>query len=352
MTTTNGHVIGGAYRIPRLPAATVTTAIRERLHPVMLDYLDGVFLRGRDRTAVTISEALSQYQIWLNQRQLDPLRVTGEQMESYQDFLMTTYRTARGQPLARSTVSMRITFIRGWYAWLLDRGHLVVDPSRHLGVRVPESRVVVKEYLTLQEATALVQTQAARVAACRQGTMGRVNELRTLAAVCLTLATGRRVSGVCGLTVAQVDLDRNELRVEREKGQIGRVLPVAAWAMEVVRWYLTEARSVLVRGHDVPWLFVDLAGSAPAHRAAFNTVLHRLVQATIAANPDLTDLPAKQISWHSLRVSFATLLFQNGCDIRSVNELLLHSCLSTTAKYTPVPVEDLRQVFRTAHPRA
>jgi site-specific recombinase XerD len=63
------------------------------------------------------------------------------------------------------------------------------------------------------------------------------------------------------------------------------------------------------------------------------------------------ELPGKRITWHSLRVSFATLLFANGCDIRSVNELLLHRLLSTTAQYTPIPVDDLRQVCRMAHPR-
>ena len=72
---------------------------------------------------------------------------------------------------------------------------------------------------------------------------------------------------------------------------------------------------------------------------------------TIAANSDLTDLPRKTITWHSLRVSFATLLFSNGCPIRSVNELMLHRCLSTTARYTPIPIEDMQVVWRTAHPR-
>jgi integrase/recombinase XerD len=72
----------------------------------------------------------------------------------------------------------------------------------------------------------------------------------------------------------------------------------------------------------------------------------------VAENPDLQELPGKHITWQSLRVSFATLLFANGCAIRSVNELMLHRSLSSTARYTPIPVEDLRQVCRTAHPRA
>ena len=133
---------------------------------------------------------------------------------------------------------------------------------------------------------------------------------------------------------------------------MGRVLPVAAWAMEVVRWYLRDARPVLVRGQDTPWLFVDGSGCNPIGVQVLAAGLKKLVAETIVANPDLEELREKSISFHSLRVSFATLLFQNGCDLRSVNELLLHKSLATSAKYTPIPIEDMRSIFRTAHPRA
>lgn len=241
--------------------------------------------------------------------------------------------------------------LKGFYGWLVDRGHLVADPARHLGIRVVASRVVVTEHLTLQEATALIQTQASLLTARRPGSASYASDLRNLAALCLTLATGRRMGGVLGMTVAQVDLGRKEIRVEREKGHVGRVLPVAGWAMAVIALYLMEARPLLTRGHDTPWLFVNLAGTGPADKMTLASMLKRLLVEVQRQNPDLTDLPGKRITWHSLRVSFATLLFQNGADIRSVNELLLHRDLSTTAKYTPVPVEDLRQVFRSAHPR-
>jgi integrase/recombinase XerD len=277
--------------------------------------------------------------------------MTRADLEKYQDFLVTIHRTPAGECLARSTASMRITNVKGFYRWLTDRGHLVADPARHLGIKVVASRVVVAEHLTLQEATALIQTQAAIMAAHQLGTASHAKALRNLAVLCLTLATGRRIGGIVSLTTVQVDVERKELRVDREKGHVGRVLPVAGWAMEVIAMYLKDARPFLTKGHETPWLFLNLAGIGPIERMALASMLERLLVEVHRQNPDLTDLPGKRISWHSLRVSFATLLFQNGCDIRSVNELLLHRDLSTTAKYTPIPVEDLRQVFRTAHPR-
>lgn len=324
----------------------------DTLHPDMAEYLAYLELRGRQMTAVSVAMVFLRFRRWLDAEHLDPVAISSADLERFQEHLVTTYRTPQGRPLARSTMSTSMAVLQGWYRWLVDRHRLVADPARHLGIRVPRSRVVLKDHLSLQEATALIQTQAQIVLGHRAGSLRRANELRTLAAISLALATGRRIGGLCALTVAQVDLDRRELRIDREKGQTGRVLPVAGWAIDVVGIYLRESRPLLTRGNDMmPWLFLDLTGTAPMLTHALRGMFRRLLGRAITENPDLDELPGKRISWHSLRVSFATLLFSNGCDIRSVNELLLHRRLSTTARYTPVPIDDLRQVFRTAHPR-
>jgi integrase/recombinase XerD len=330
----------------------ITEAVRARLHPLMADYTDHLILRGRLRSTATVAEALVQFHRWAQERAIDPVAATADQLAAFQGYLVSEHRTPQGEPLARITAASRVHHLKAWYRWLTNRGHLVADPARDLGVRIVVSRQVRKEHLNLQEATALVQTAASIAAKLRPGTSRHAQALRNLAAVALTLATGRRISGITGLTTAQVDLDRRELRVDREKGRTGRVLPVAAWAMDTVRAYLAEGRPLLTRGHDAPWVFLGLGGEEPIRPLALGVMLRKLVAATITQNPDLTELPGRHLSWHSLRVSFATLLFANGCDIRSVNELMLHRRLSTTAAYTPIPVEDLRQVFRTAHPRA
>ena len=120
--------------------------------------------------------------------------------------------------------------------------------------------------------------------------------------------------------------------------------------MATVRRYITEARSVTLKGANSPWLFVSQGADVLCTRGvAF--VLADAVAETIRRNPDLVDLPSKRISTHSLRVSFATLLFHGGANIRSINELMLHSSLTTTGRYTPIPLADLRRVLIAAHPR-
>jgi len=319
--------------------------------PAVADYVTDLVLRHRLGTAKTVQEPLIRVHRWLANKGVEALTATALDLQGYQGYLATDYRTPAGAPIARSTLATHIAILKSWYRWLAMHGRIVADPSRRLAVRHVPSRVVLREPLSLQEATALVQTQSAIVDQSPQGSFTRAVAVRNLAAICLGLATGRRVAGMTTLQVADIDLERNELRVAREKGRTGRVLPLAGWAVEVVRTYIQQARPLLAKTHDTPWLFLNRSGDAPISRDGLQWTLEELLAATIKANPDLDELPGKRISWHSLRVSFATMLFSNGCDIRSVNELMLHRSLSTTARYTPIPVDDLRQALRTAHPR-
>lgn len=336
---------------PNSPVNVPPGTIPPGLAPPMTAYLEHMVQRGRAFTARSTGQALEQFQAWAISASIEPLMATAENLAAYQSWLVTAYRSPSGRPLAKTTCSTRLAQIKAWYRWCHRRELICIDPSRRLGIRVPRSRVVVREHLTLQEATALVQTQAAAVNGASTGTHTHAEAVRNLAAICLALTTGRRIGGMTTLRVADIDIGRQELRVEREKGSTGRVLPVAGWAIDVIALYLRDARPLLTRGHDAPWLFLNATADGPITRDALGWTLERLVVRTKSENPDLLDLLRKTITWHSLRVSFATLLFSHGCDIRSVNELMLHRWLSTTARYTPVPVEDLRQVFRVAHPR-
>ncbi len=336
---------------PDPPIVVPPGTIPPGLQPAMVAFLQRLILRNRPLTARSVGCALKQFLGWATAARVDPLLATADQLAAFQSWLVTVYRTPNGAPLARTTSSARLSQVKSWYRWAYGYGLIAIDPSRHLGVVSPRSRVVVREYLTLQEATALIQTQAGVVRSTPTGTRAHAEAVRNLAAICLALATGRRIGGMTTLQVADLDGGRKELRIDREKGSTGRVLPIAAWASEAVTRYLREARPLLARGHDSQHLFLNMAGDGPIARPSLSRMLEQLVERTTRENPDLIELPAKHITWHSLRVSFATMLFSNGCDIRSVNELMLHRRLSTTACYTPIPIEDLRQVFRVAHPR-
>jgi site-specific recombinase XerD len=321
-------------------------------HPAITAYLDALRSAGKASTATATAAHLAHFPAWLATQGLDVLHASAADCARYQLWLANEYRTRTGTPLAPSTQATAILVVKALYRWLHRRGVLLTDPAATLVPPDPPRRLVVaKDHLSQQEAMALLDTGAARVQEADPGSPTRALRLRDLAAITLALATGRRCQGLCDLHLAHLDGEQHELRVEREKGKAGRVLPIAPWAVAVVQRYVAEARPHLLHGRESPFLLVSERAGRLSERG-FAYLLDEAVLATIARNPDLTDLPGKRISTHSLRVTFAVTLFANGCGIRSLNELMLHRTLTTTAQYTPIPLDDLRRVLLTSHPRA
>lgn len=321
--------------------------------PAIVAYLDHLRATGRASTAGSNVLVLETYQrlLLLHRSDATPTTATAADLMAYREALATPTASLVGRQLALTTQATHLATVRSFYHWLRRRGLSLLDPDPYLPLPRISRRTVQKDYLSTQEAQALLDTGAALVGQAAAGSWERALALRDLAAVALALATGRRRSGLCDLRLTDVDAVRRELRVEREKGRAGRVLPVASWAIALVVAYVREARPVLLAGTESSALLIG-SSAQPLSPTAFDHRLDALVAATRAAHPDLVEFAGKRISSHSLRVTTARLLFANGCPIRSVNEILLHQKLSTTAAYTPIPIEEMRRVLLEAHPRA
>lgn len=320
-------------------------------HPAIAAFLDGLRAANREQTAITYAHYYRRFEGWLREQRVDVLRVSRDHLVQYQVWI-AAYRSPTGQPLALTTQGTVVAALKTLYRWLTAQGLIISNPALKIVPPKPPQRLVVqKDHLSLQEAIALIQSLVTTVDTIDDGVHAKALAIRDLALIALGFASGRRSHGLVSLRLEDVDLDRNELRVAIEKGRTGRVLPVAAWAIGAVRRYLTQARPIIDRGRNSAWLFVGMHGEQMSQKS-YQYALEQAMAATIRRNPDLVDLPHKRITTHSLRVTFATVMFSNGCGIRSLNELMLHDCLSTTAKYTPIPLEDLRGVLRMAHPRA
>lgn len=148
-------------------------------------------------------------------------------------------------------------------------------------------------------------------------------------------SSGMRVSELVGLSVDSVDLFSNSAKVEG-KGKKERLVPLGDKAIKAIRDYL-DCR---VRHNRA--LFLNKNGTRLTDRSVRNIINKRILEASLQLH----------ISPHMLRHSFATHLLDHGADLRSVQELLGHSNLSTTQIYTHVTTERLKKVYDQAHPRA
>jgi integrase/recombinase XerC len=169
---------------------------------------------------------------------------------------------------------------------------------------------------------------------------GEASALRDWALVELAYATGGRVAELVAIDIVDSDRDRRTVKL-RGKGDKDRVCPYGRAAGEALDGWLVRGRPQMATPASPPALFLGARGGRLGQRQA-RAAIHNL--ATAAEVPDIAP--------HALRHTAATHLLDGGADLRAVQELLGHSSLATTQRYTHVSPERLLAAYRQAHPRA
>ncbi|HKA61130.1 MAG TPA: tyrosine recombinase XerC [Methylomirabilota bacterium] len=225
--------------------------------------------------------------------------------------------------LSKATIARKLAAVRSCFRFLARRGALEVNPARQ--VRSPRLGRRLPSVLPKDEATQLLDAVPEPTAA---GTRDR-------ALLELLYASGLRVAEGCGLDLDDLDEARRTVRV-LGKGDKERVVPVGETALAALDTYLA------LRGRQRGPLFLNARGGRLTPRSA-----HRIVK-RLARRAGIS----QRVTPHTLRHSFATHMLGEGADLRLIQELLGHSRLSTTQRYTHVSPEHLMRVYDAAHPRA
>lgn len=243
------------------------------------------------------------------------------------NWLATLTRDGR----SRATVARRAASVRAFTAWCTRRGLLTADP----GERLASPKAGTHLPAVLDQAAAVRVMEHAAVASDD----GNPLAIRDRAVIELLYATGVRVSELCAIDVRDLDLDRRTVRVTG-KGDKQRVVPFGLPASRAVAEWLA-VRAELMNARSGQAAFLGARGGRIDPRTVRESV-HRLTgQAGVTS-----------VSPHALRHSAATHVLEGGADLRAVQELLGHSSLATTQRYTHVSVERLRTTFVQAHPRS
>jgi integrase/recombinase XerC len=166
-------------------------------------------------------------------------------------------------------------------------------------------------------------------------------DLRDRAILELFYATGARVSELVGIELGDVHFDERLVRI-RGKGKKERLVPFGRKAAEKLRAYLGARPLLLKDGMEEQAIFLNYRGGRLTTRSVQRMVRTRIRRAAVS----------RRISPHSLRHSFASHLLGRGADLRVIQELLGHSSLATTQKYTHVDLRQLLEVYKKSHPRS
>lgn len=298
---------------------------KQRLVHLFIEYLQ----IEKNYSALTISgytEAIKEFVRFMNVQGID-----GFEEVSYQDtriYLTEAYEKG----LTRRTISKKVSALRSFYKFLL-REQLVKE-NPFLLVSLPKQDKRIPSFLYEEELKELFTVSDVSTP------LGQRNQ----AILELLYATGMRVSELCSLKESDLDLSMDTVLVHG-KGSKQRYVPFGSYAHEALITYLEDGRLKLkAKGKDRAdaYVFLNQRGAPLTDRGVrfILTELMKKASGTLHIHP------------HMLRHTFATHLLNEGADLRSVQELLGHSNLSSTQVYTHVSKDSLRKTYMSHHPRA
>lgn len=274
-----------------------------------------------DNTLMAYRRDLTQYFNFLNDKKRDIRNIVRKDVS---DFMYD--EKARG--LSVTSICRNLSAIKMFHRFLVREGLAKEDPTNLIDM--PKLWKRIPDVMSVQEIESML------TAAKGNNWQG----IRDKAILELFYASGMRVSELINLKMENINLSVGYVRC-MGKGRKERVIPVGKRACEALQKYCTTARPKLNKTNVSPSLFLTRLGKRMSRQSAWKIIKHYAGKANIK----------KTIKPHTLRHSFATHLLEHGADLRSVQEMLGHSDISTTQIYTHVDKERLRTIHKQFHPR-
>lgn len=225
--------------------------------------------------------------------------------DEIRDFLYHTEETAR-------TKSHYLTVLKSFYDYMLDNDAIKVNPCEE--IKSPKIPKNLPKFLTEEEVDSLLNID-----------LKEPIDYRNKAMLELLYATGMRVSEMLDLTLSNINLEDDSVKV-MGKGKKERVIPLSDITVKYLKLYIDKYRHYILKTKESNYLFVNYTGTRMS-RQGFTKILNQIAQKNHIK---------KDISPHILRHSFATHLLNNGADLRVIQELLGHENISTTEIYSHI----------------
>lgn len=274
-----------------------------------------------ENTEVSYARDLKKMNQYLTAQGIhDVSEVTATSLNSYVLFLEKEGRKP-------ATISRSIASMKAFYHYMEKEHKVSEDPSERL--RAPRIEKKMPAVLTQEEVTRLLEQPG--------GTSPK--ELRDTAMLELLYATGIRVSELISLKVSDVNLAMEYLTCSDSHKE--RIIPFGSIAKKALSRYLELGRPKLVGDEQEEWLFTNCSGQQMSRQGFWKLIKSYGKKAGIEA----------EITPHMLRHSFAAHMVGNGADLKSVQEMLGHSDISTTQVYAQIGHRRMREVYVNAHPR-
>jgi integrase/recombinase XerD len=294
------------------------------------DYLTS--LEVRNFSPLTVNNrrlALIAFLRWCQERDLArPQDVTRTILESYQHW-MYRHRKANGNPLGSTTQRGRLVAIKDYFRWLCRQNVILHNPASELEMPRGERRL---------PKGCLSESEIERVIAVPDLTQPL--GVRDRAILETLYSTGIRRIEVVRLALGDLHVERRVLFIRQGKGKKDRVVPIGERALFWIGKYLAEVRPEMLLDPREQALFLSGYGDSAMSADYLSRLVSQYVRAAGIAHGGC----------HLFRHSCATLMLENGADIRFIQQMLGHANLSTTQIYTEVSIQQLQRIHAMTHP--
>ncbi len=270
-----------------------------------------------NNTIQSYKNDLNRYHIFIKNKQLND--ITRDDIKDYLKYLSNLNLSDR-------TIARNISSIKSFYKFLLIEKYVTSDPLEFIDA--PKIRKSLPNVLSIDEVLQLLDIELTDNFSYRNKAMLE-----------LMYATGLRVSELVNLKVHNVDLNMAIVRTFG-KGSKERIVPIGDYALDSLKIYINEYRDSMLKRKYTDYLFLNNHGNRLT-RQGFFKIIKKQAQIKNIKTP---------FSPHTLRHSFATHLLNYGADLRTIQELLGHSSISTTQIYTHISNEKLKQDYMDFHP--
>ena len=300
------------------------------LEALMREHLRSLEVRNYSEFTVKGRAGHIQFFIdWLKERGItEPVEVTRPVLERYQRHLFYS-RKKNGEPLSFSSQHARLVPLRVWFRWMTRQNHILHNPASEIDL--PRlGRTLPKVILSAQEVEQIM-------------TLCDVEEpigLRDRALLEVLYSTGMRRLEIVRLKLFDLQLDRGLILVNQGKGSKDRYVPIGARAAAWLEKYMREGRPQLVSEPDDFTVFLTAQGEPFSRDHLTFAVRERIEAAKLG----------KGGACHLFRHTMATLMHENGADIRHIQAILGHEDIRTTQIYTQVAIRALQQIHAATHP--
>ena len=274
-----------------------------------------------DNTLQSYRRDIVYYNKYLESNKLNYIKIKEEDIKEYLTHLQEIGKKS-------STVSRNLASIRSFYQYLVRNKKVKADPTSN--IQSPKVEKKAPSILTAQEVELLLD----------QPKDVDLKGTRDKAMLEFAYATGMRVTEIISLDIDNVYLE--EGYVVCKNGSKERNIPLGTMSLKALKEYVEEARPVLIKDENEKALFVNINGQRLTRQGFWKIVKYYKEQAHIT----------KDITPHVLRHSFATHLLQNGADLKAIQTMLGHSDISSTQVYMQFQSDDLKDIYKKAHPRA